>query len=422
MKRLLSQSVRVRLSLLYASLFLAAGAVLLGVMYALLASNLPQPTAAVAAKSLESNLQAACKGAELGQERTKHSTTPVPVPAACQRAFAEGAAAAAIGQRNTTLHDLLLFSLLGLAGMTLVSGGLGWTMAGRVLRPVRRITGAAQRASGNHLGERLAMAGPDDELKQLADTFDEMLDRLDTAFANQQRFVADASHELRTPLTVMRTAIDVTLAKPEPTPDQLQTMAAKLRRSIDRSEALIGALLTLATSEQGLTVRESVDLATLAEDALDDVGATISQLGLTIEADLDPAEATGDPILVGRLVANLVENAVRHNVAGGWLSVRTGISDGRAHIEVSNTGPVVPEDLLSSLFEPFRRAEERTGSPDGVGLGLAIVRGVATAHGAELEANSRGEGGLVLSVRFPPLRAIPSLPEGEIRDPNQSVV
>jgi signal transduction histidine kinase len=192
---------------------------------------------------------------------------------------------------------LLVFSLLGLGIMTLGSGGLGWVMAGRVLRPVSAITGAARRASERHLGERLDMQGPSDELKQLADTFDDMLERLDIAFTGQRRFIADASHELRTPLTVMRTAIDVTLAKPTRSPQQLEAMAGKVRRSIDRADNLVDALLTLAISEHEVTAKDFVDLAVLAEDVLETVTLGISQRALKASADLQPAETKGDSVL-----------------------------------------------------------------------------------------------------------------------------
>jgi signal transduction histidine kinase len=285
--------------------------------------------------------------------------------------------------------------------MTVVSGGLGWLMAGRVLRPVSSITAAARRASDRHLGERLALTGPKDELKALADTFDEMLERLDAAFAVQRRFVADASHELRTPLTVMRTAIEVTMAKPARTPEQLETMAAKVARSAAQAEALIEALLTLAASEQAPASPELVDLATAAEDAVDSAAARASELGLRIDTDLVAAPACGNRLLLERMVANLVDNAVRHNIRGGWISIRTGTGDHQARFEIANSGPVIPEALVPALFEPFRRVEERTSVRDGTGLGLAIVRSIGTAHGASVDAHSLPDGGLRILVTLP---------------------
>jgi signal transduction histidine kinase len=290
--------------------------------------------------------------------------------------------------------------LLGLALLTLASAGLGWLMAGRVLRPVHEITAAARRASERHLGERLRLEGPRDELKELADTFDEMLDRLDLAFAAQRQFVANASHELRTPLTSMRTAIDVVLAKAEPTAEQLEATALKVRRSIERAERIIEALLTLAVSNQGIDIVEAVDLATAAEDALDSVAGVAETSGISVESDLEPAAVQGSRVLLERLVGNLVENAVVHNVPGGWMRLRSGTDDGHVFLEVANSGPVLAPDLVPHLFEPFRRADERTGS-GGVGLGLSIVQSVADAHSADVTAVAPDGGGMVVRVTAP---------------------
>jgi signal transduction histidine kinase len=285
--------------------------------------------------------------------------------------------------------------------MTVASGGLGWFMSGRVLRPVRVITETARRASEQHLGERLALTGARDELMELADTFDGMLERLDAAFATQRRFVANASHELRTPLTVMRTAIDVTLAKPSPTPRQLIDMAMRVRRSIDRAESMVEALLTLAVSDQGKLSTEFTDLATCAEDAIDAAAPEIERLDLHVNTELDPAETAGDPQLLGRMIQNLVDNAVRHNEPGGWIRLRTGSSDAGAYLEIANSGPFIPDDAVPSLFEPFRRMEARAGVRDGVGLGLSIARSVVTAHRATVTARSQPAGGLDIAVVIP---------------------
>jgi signal transduction histidine kinase len=266
---------------------------------------------------------------------------------------------------------------------------------------VRVITGTARRASERHLGERLALTGARDELRELADTFDDMLERLDAAFAAQRRFVANASHELRTPLTVMRTAIDVTLAKPSPTATRLTGMAARVRRHVDQAEAMIEALLTLAVSDQGTLSAEFTDLATTAEDAVDAAAPEIERMGLRVETKLDPAETTGDPQLLERMISNLVGNAVRHNEPGGWVRLRTGADGTAVYLEVANSGPVVPDDAVASLFEPFRRMAARTGDRDGVGLGLSIVRSVATAHRGTVTARSLPAGGLDVSVVLP---------------------
>ena len=394
--RLIPHTVRMRLTLMYAALFLAAGVALLAVTYGLLAASLPAGspgldiTKAKAANPVAAKIIETCK-----QE-------PHAVPLAqCRQAYAAVASAAAVNQRDQTLSRLLVFSLVGLGVVTAVSGCLGWLMAGRALRPVSQITAAARRASEQHLGERLALQGPQDELKELADTFDQMLERLDAAFATQRRFVADASHELRTPLTVMRTAIEVTMAKPARTPEQLETMAAKVAQSASQAEALFEALLTLATSDQPLASVEQVDLATAAEDAIEAAAPGIRRLGLQVDAALEPAPTTGNRLLLERMIGNQVDNAVRHNNDGGWVRVHAGTSDGRARFTIANSGPIVPDALLPSLFEPFRRVAERTGAGDGAGLGLAIVRSIGTAHAADVDARSMPAGGLLVTVTLP---------------------
>jgi signal transduction histidine kinase len=381
------QKVRTRLALLYAVLFLVSGSALLALTYGLVAANLPaQSSTAQSGSGFDSNqlakLRAACR-------------QPSPDPGtvlACKRAFSAGATSV----RDSALDSLLLFSLLGLGVMTVASGGLGWYVSGRVLRPVRAITETARRASDQHLGERLALSGAQDELKELADTFDDMLERLDQAFAAQRRFVANASHELRTPLTVMRTAIDVALAKPNRTTQQLEDMAARIRRSIDRAENMIEALLVLAISDQGVTSSELLDLSAVAEDALELAAPGIARLGLSVAADLAPAEATGDQQLIERMVWNLVDNAVRHNEPGGWIRISTSRCPGGAVLRIANGGAVVPPDAVPTLSEPFRRISKQ---PDGgVGLGLSIAQSVSIAHGAQLEISRQPEGGLDISL------------------------
>ena len=291
--------------------------------------------------------------------------------------------------------------MIGLGVLAIAAAGLGWLVAGRALRPVRSITEAARRASELRLGQRLALTGPDDELKELADTFDVMLERLDAAFTSQKRFVANAAHELRTPLTAMRTAIEVTLSKPTRTPEQLEAMAARVKRSVERAEATVEALLTLATSELGPTAQEAIDLATAAEDALDATHAAIDQRHIKVEAALEPALARGDRVLLERMIANLVENAVRHNNPGGWIGIRTIQQADSAVFEIANTGPSVPAEQIPTLFEPFARAKQRLNSSDGVGLGLSIANAIARAHNATITARPRPGGGLEMSVTIP---------------------
>jgi signal transduction histidine kinase len=417
-RRLWPQKVRTRLALIYAALFFAAGSALLGLTYGLVASSLPtRPTGSATTSAQElSTLIHECKP-ESYTFKGKHLVAiPPPFLPACKQAKAAyyaGTAAGLAAQRQSALSTLLSFSLVGLAVMTVASGGLGWFMSGRVLRPVRVITETARRASEQHLGERLALTGARDELKELADTFDGMLERLDAAFTTQRRFVANASHELRTPLTVMRTAIDVTLAKPSPTARQLTDMAVRVRRSIDRAESMVEALLTLAVSDQGQLSTEFTDLATWAEDAIDAAAPEIERLDLRVDATLDPAETTGDPQLLERMIWNLVDNAVRHNEPGGWIRLRTGSSDAAAYLEIANSGPFIPDDAVPSLFEPFGRMEARTGVRDGVGLGLSITRSVVTAHRATVTVRSQPVGGLDISVVIPRCLAVePHPPAG----------
>ena len=390
--------IRLRLTLVYSGLFLLAGTALLAVTYGLVAQSLNTSLPAAVSSPYGSYLAQAVKICE------NTAGTPNQVAkckARAQNSLQKAGAASAAFQRDRTLTRLLYYSLGALAVVAAGSAWLGWLGAGRALRPVHAITAAARAASEENLGERIALAGPEDELKELADTFDAMLARLDAAFASQRRFVADASHELRTPLTVMRTAIDVTLAKPGRTQAQLESMAVEVRQAVDRAEALIEALLTLARSDRGRGPAEPLDVAVLAEDALDAAAPAIRARPVTVEATLLPGPTLGDPVLVERLVTNLVDNAVRHNVPDGWIQVATGTRWGMAFIEVANGGEPIPEEVVPSLFEPFRRLSERTGPPDGTGLGLSIVRSVALAHHGQVIARGRPAGGLEVSVLLP---------------------
>ncbi len=391
--------MRLRLTLVYSGLFLAAGAVLLG---GDLRPGRAEPVRHPAGRG--TSPQASQYVSQALQPAKRRNLDPVAM-AKCENTAEQslnGVSKASLAdQRSRTLAHLLDYSLAALAALVFASTWLGWIVAGRALRPVHAITAAARRASEENLGERIALAGPDDELKELADTFDAMLGRLDAAFASQRRFVADASHELRTPLTVMRTAIDVTLAKPGRTPAQLEAMAVEVRHAADRAEALIEALLTLARSDRGTGPREPLDVAALAEDALDAAAPAIRAHPVTVQTALEPAPAVGDPVLVERLVTNLIDNAVRHNVPGGWVQVATGTREGMAFIDVANGGPLIPPELVPSLFEPFRRLSDRAGSPDGMGLGLSIVRSVALAHRGHATARPRPAGGLEITVSLP---------------------
>jgi signal transduction histidine kinase len=299
-------------------------------------------------------------------------------------------------QRDLILSHLLQYSLITLAVVIALAAIFGWIAAGRALRPLHLITAAARAASERNLSGRVALRGPRDELHDLAETFDEMLGRLQAAFEGQQRFIANASHELRTPLAVMRTTIDVVLDNPDSTPDDLRGMAADIRTALDHAEHLIGALLILARNERGLTVDEEVDLATVAEDVLD----TALLSGHRVHAALEPALISGDPMLTERLIANLVDNAVRYNTAAGEIWISTHTLAGSSQLTVANTGPVVSAADAERIFQPFRRLSDRT-SHDGFGLGLAIVASIATIHGGTVTARPRDDGGLAVTVTIP---------------------
>ena len=295
----------------------------------------------------------------------------------------------------------LEFTLAGLGLGTLLAAGLGWAVSRRVLRPLTAVTTAAQAASQENLGQRLALAGPPDELKELADTFDAMLARLEAAFASQRRFVANASHELRTPLTEMRTLIDVTTAKPAASAAQLEPVLAAIGAAVDKSEELIEALLTLARSDRGPGPAEPVDLPTAVEDAIDLIGPAAAARQIQIGAALQDAQVTGDRVLLERLVSNLIDNAVKHNVTGGWVLASTKTGTGIAEITVANGGEHIPPDQVTGLFEPFRRLSGRTDTRPGTGLGLSIVASVANAHGGHAQAHARPDGGLDVQITLP---------------------
>jgi signal transduction histidine kinase len=319
-------------------------------------------------------------------------------------------------QHSAELHQLLIKSGIALAIMAVASMGLGWLIAGRALRPLHKITGAARAISASNLHERLALEGPDDELTELGDTFDGLLSRLESSFQSQRQFVANASHELRTPLTVERALLEVALADPDGDYASLRAACERVLASGEEQERLIEALLTLASSERGLERREPLDLGALTGEALDARRAEIERRGLSLSVTIDPAPSLGDPRLIGRLVANLLDNALRHNVAGGWVEVVTRIAEParvgasiaaptrHSLLSVSNSGPMVPSDEVERLFQPFRRlVPDRAGHSDGHGLGLSIVRAIATAHGATPTARARGEGGMTVEVSFPRL-------------------
>lgn len=304
-------------------------------------------------------------------------------------------------QHNADLARLLTISWVVLLVTTAGAAVLGWIAAGRVLRPVREITATARTISAGNLHERLARRGPNDEFKQLGDTLDDLLGRLEASFEAQRRFVANASHELRTPLTLERTLLQVALADPNASEGTLRATCEELLASQVDQERLLEALLTLASSERGLERREPVDLPALVESALRQLTPKLTRGGLLIETALGAATISGDEALIGRLVANLIDNAIDHNVDGGRVEIRTETLDGHAVLTIGNTGPLIPAGETERLFEPFQRLHGARRANDGHhGLGLSIVRAIAIAHTAELTAIPRAGGGLVVTVRF----------------------
>ena len=298
--------------------------------------------------------------------------------------------------------DWLVVAGGALGVMAVVSVGLGWLMAGRVLRPVRTMTATARHISEENLDARLALSGPDDELKNLADTFDGLLGRLEGAFESQRRFVANASHEMRTPLAMMRTSLDVALGKPSP-PREVTVLAGKLEEGLDHAEKLLDNLLVLARSQRGaLGAPEPVSLPALVEASLEVDRADVARLGLSVEDATSPAEVMGNETLLARMVANVVDNAVRHNVAGGSVRISSG-SDGRwARLVVENGGAVLDASRVAQLGEPFYRpGAERLADGNGSGLGLSIAKAVAAAHGGAMVLHARPEGGLQVVIELP---------------------
>ena len=303
--------------------------------------------------------------------------------------------------RNEALHQLWTSSLIALAIIAVLTFGLAWLLAGRMLRPVHKITSTAKRLSGSTLHERIALTGPRDEIKELADTFDAMLGRLDTAFQAQKEFVANASHELRTPLTIIRTEMDVALSDPKLSHDQLQEMGAAVTQAVDRSEDLIDGLLTLASAERTPTLTD-LDLAEITMNEVDLASGEAKSMGLQLELDLQSAPVKGEKSLLQRMAGNLVENAVRHNKQNGWFSVKTGVKDGHAVLEVANSGPVISPEDAERLFDRFYRPDKsRSRKTGGFGLGLSIVKSVVTALNGSVDLFAPEEGGLRVTVTLP---------------------
>ncbi|AOT61467.1 MULTISPECIES: sensor histidine kinase [Streptomyces] len=387
---LLRPTIRIRLTLLYGGMFLIAGVLLLSIIYLLTRQALYISTDDLPFKLLK------------GEVDPNFDWCRLPAEGVTAEQFNDAMAGCLQHQRDLALDDLLRRSLFALLGLSIIAFAFGYAMAGRVLSPLGRITRTARQVAGSDLSRRIKLVGPDDELKELADTFDEMLDRLERAFTAQQRFVANASHELRTPLAINRTLLEVHLSDPA-APVEMRELGKALLATNERSEQLVEGLLLLARSENQIVERKPVDIAEVASRAIDQVRGEAEERGVEFRGERAPAVVQGNGVLLERIALNLVQNAVRYNVPeDGWVEVTTAVEGGQAVLVVSNTGPVVPAYEIDNLFEPFRRLrEERTGSDRGVGLGLSIVRSVARAHGGRITAVPREGGGLVMRVTLP---------------------
>jgi signal transduction histidine kinase len=448
------RTVRLRLTLLYGALFLASGAALLAITYffvdastanAFIVHNKngttiagyqvgaqpPIGTGPVSTINIQHNTSGhgpARLNTALSQSSGTHARGKG-AGGSGSGAVATGAGAPGKGTRLTKkqldeqTHEflalayayndrerrqLLIESGIALAIMAVVSILLGWLVAGRVLRPLRTITAATRDISASNLHERLAFDGPDDELKELGDTIDGLLERLDASFRSQRQFVANASHELRTPLARQRTLAQVALSDPDADADSLRAAHERILASGEQQEQLIDALLTLSRVQAGAVGSQPVDLAPVVRDLISARMAEAEARQVRVIPTLAAAPLQGDNRLVERLAANLIDNALRHNVPGGMVVVQTGTRAGHGWLSVSNDGPEVAADQIERLYEPFERlGAERTHAGEGFGLGLCIVRAVAIAHGASLTTEARPHGGLHIEVRFPPARLAP---------------
>jgi signal transduction histidine kinase len=392
--RLPPPTIRLRLTLLYGTLFLCCGTALLAITY-LLTDH-----------AITGNFTYTYRGPNgIGTISCRPAPRPGSEPAGssalvrCQ--------VLAVQAHATLMHHLLVYSGIALAIMALAAAALGWLLAGRVLRPLRSITTATQAITAHNLHERLTLPGPDDELKALADTIDDLLGRLEGAFEAQRRFIANASHELRTPLTMMRTALDVAAGKPGPSASQTARLAARIRIGLDKADRLVDSFLVLARAQCGpVPPGATVSLGQAAETALTERGQAIAGMRLSVERDLSSAPVQGTALLLAQMTDNLIDNAIRHNQPGGWIRVATSSDGEQARLVVENGGPVLDERDVRELAQPFRRlGGDRISTGNGTGLGLSIVAAIAAAHNGTLQLHARADGGLSAAVALPTAEA-----------------
>jgi signal transduction histidine kinase len=424
------RTIRLRLTLIYGGLFLICGAGLLAITYVLVdGATAGQPFSTVRGDRIvggfiggtPSHGKQASTAQGLQFNGNGHRSTTRKLTPQQTRAVTRQIKAMAASQHASEMRQLLLYSGIALAIMAAISAGLGWLVAGRVLRPLRTITAAAKDISATSLHRRLALDGPDDELKELADTFDGLLARLDASFAAQRQFVANASHELRTPLALQRTLVQVALADPEADFESLRAACERVLASGAHQERILEALLILSRGQAGLGQREPFDLAALAGHILHARQSDAQDRQIAIHSALAAAPATGDPRLAERLIANLADNALWHNTPGGSIEVLTGTENSCAFLSVINTGPVVPAAAVDRLLQPFQRlSTDRTGHGEGLGLGLSIVQAIARAHGATLTIRPQPSGGLRAEVSFPQPSPAPGSRAGAERPSQQN--
>jgi signal transduction histidine kinase len=397
-------TVRWRLAALYGGLFLASGATLLAITYALVDhATVSRTPHILSLPGVRQRITPPGASTPRQSEQVRVNRPPPGFEAIISSPTGRDIVRfVGSQQRISDLHQLEIESGIALAIMALISGTLGWLIAGRVLRPLRTITVTTRQISERNLHRRLALRGPSDELRELADTIDGLLERLETAFDTQRRFVANASHELRTPLTTARALLEMTMSDPEATLDTFRETSRQVLEENERQEQLIDALLTLAQGQRGLDHREILDLARVTGDVLGRLAPEIEAHGLELCGVTEAALVSGDRRLIERLVTNLTENAIHHNIPNGHIRFDVETCDGHATVMVTNSGPAVPSGEIDRLLQPFQRlAAERTGPHDGLGLGLSIVAAVVDAHGAELGLSPRAGGGLHVEVRFP---------------------